>query len=76
MVEIDPMYQEQFDREQKESRERLSQLFPIIPNGINWPEDINHENGNYMCTCLACGEQFQGHKRRVRCKQCSEYEAS
>jgi len=36
----------------------------------NWPEDFEHENGNYVNKCGGCGEYFKGHKRRVRCKLC------
>lgn len=37
----------------------------------DWTEDLSHENGNYMCHCGACGNIFNGHKRRVRCKVCA-----
>ncbi|MEO1830003.1 MAG: hypothetical protein ABGX82_14425 [Pseudomonas sp.] len=37
----------------------------------NWPEDAEHENGEYFCRCAHCGNQFIGHKRRVVCKACS-----
>ncbi len=33
-------------------------------------EDLNHENGNYQRTCIKCGINFIGHKRRVLCKIC------
>ena len=35
-----------------------------------WPEDFEHENGNYFCNCIKCKEMFIGHKRRVVCKEC------
>lgn len=38
----------------------------------DWPEDFEHENGNYSCICHKCGGSFIGHKRRVTCKVCSE----
>lgn len=38
----------------------------------NWPEDYEHENGNYINTCGTCKLAFKGHKRRVRCRMCSE----
>lgn len=37
----------------------------------SWPEDFSHENGNYCCSCVNCGLTFTGHKRRVRCRQCT-----
>ena len=36
----------------------------------NWIEDYGQENGNYVNTCIRCGEIFKGHKRRVVCKLC------
>lgn len=36
----------------------------------NWEEDLPHENGNYQCSCIKCGNFFFGHKRRVVCKVC------
>ena len=36
----------------------------------DFPEDFSHENGNYTCTCVVCGVQFIGLKRRVVCKVC------
>lgn len=38
----------------------------------SWPEDYEHENGNYFNKCHHCLRQFMGHKRRVTCKVCSE----
>lgn len=37
----------------------------------DWEEDFSHENGNYQCECMDCGNTFFGHKRRVKCKICS-----
>jgi hypothetical protein len=37
----------------------------------NWTEDAAHENGNYECRCVECGNSFIGHKRRVLCRLCS-----
>jgi hypothetical protein len=37
----------------------------------DWKEDATHENGNYFCYCQYCKKEFIGHKRRVRCKLCS-----
>ena len=36
----------------------------------SWPEDFNHENGNYQCRCQCCMRFFYGHKRRVVCRRC------
>lgn len=48
----------------------------IFPPGAvkekSWPEDLTHENGNYLCKCVLCGDMFQGHKRRPLCKLCAE----
>jgi hypothetical protein len=40
---------------------------------VDWPEDFKHENGNYQCQCLTCGQLFIGHKRRITCKVCSTH---
>lgn len=39
-------------------------------NPRHWSEDFDHENGNYVNTCMFCKEEFRGHKRRVACKVC------
>lgn len=39
----------------------------------DFPEDFKHENGNYYCKCSYCYQEFRGHKRRVVCKQCTEF---
>lgn len=36
----------------------------------NWPEDFNHENGQYFNRCIECDKEFMGHKRRMVCKKC------
>jgi hypothetical protein len=38
----------------------------------DWPEDFADENGNYFNTCVHCGIQFRGYKRRVSCKLCTK----
>ena len=38
----------------------------------SYPEDAEHENGNYYCTCINCGRQFNGYKRRAICKVCAD----
>ena len=35
----------------------------------NWPEDYEHENGQYIHKC-SCGRTFHGYKRRQKCKLC------
>ena len=42
----------------------------------DWPEDAEHENGNYYCECCHCGESFLGHKRRVSCHKCVDDNAA
>lgn len=39
----------------------------------SWPEDFEHENGNYECICADCTNHFIGHKRRVLCRVCVEF---
>ena len=43
---------------------------PDVPG--NWPEDFDHENGQYECRCCICKATFYGHKRRVVCKLCDK----
>ena len=40
----------------------------------DWPEDFEHENGNYTSRCIGCKETFRGHKRRILCKLCENTE--
>lgn len=42
----------------------------------DWLEDLAHDNGNYMNICAICEVQFQGHKRRVSCKNCATADAT
>lgn len=37
----------------------------------DWPEDSTHENGNYQCRCIPCGEYFIGYKCRNVCRKCA-----
>ena len=37
----------------------------------SWPQDADHENGNYQNKCRGCGAYFIGHKRRCFCRKCS-----
>ena len=46
--------------------------FPLASSVRDWPEDFEHENGNYVCKCCECKLTFFGHKRRVVCKTCSD----
>lgn len=43
---------------------------PPVEEG-DWPEDFDHENGQYMNVCRTCDGVFRGHKRRVTCKRCA-----
>ncbi len=45
-------------------------------DGRSWPEDYKHENGNYQNLCCECGRMFNGYKRRVMCRVCSETPAA
>lgn len=45
-------------------------IFPVHPG--DWPEDFDHENGNYIGLCRECGHSFRGHKRRFICKICMQ----
>ena len=42
----------------------------------DWPEDAEHENGNYYCECCHCGESFVGNKGRVSCRKCVDANAA
>lgn len=55
----------------REIEEALATPQPAQNSG-DWPEDFSHENGNYQCRCFNCGRLFNGYKRRVTCKICSE----
>jgi hypothetical protein len=57
--------------------QRLAHAMLVCPRACticeeerNWPEDFSHENGQYYCSCVYCGERFVGHKRRVVCRRC------
>lgn len=43
----------------------------VLKRSRDWPEDAEHENGNYSCRCYSCGNEFIGHKRRVVCRACA-----
>ena len=43
----------------------------IDPSARDWEEDFDLENGGYGNTCCVCHAQFNGHKRRVVCKECA-----
>lgn len=43
---------------------------PRIDDPRNYPEDFPGENGNYICNCAVCGNDFLGYKRRCECKLC------
>ena len=36
----------------------------------DWPEDSEHENGNYFNKCVSCSADFIGHQRRHVCRKC------
>ncbi len=45
---------------------------PLSTSPRDWTDDFAHENGNYLCGCVVCGERFKGHKRRKVCKVCAD----
>jgi Zn finger protein HypA/HybF involved in hydrogenase expression len=38
----------------------------------DWLADRQHENGNYVCQCRECSNEFRGHKRRIICYACAQ----
>lgn len=44
-------------------------MFESAPG--DWPEDFEHENGQYQNVCEKCKTLFMGNKRRFYCKTCS-----
>ena len=65
---------------QPEARPSIPDGYSLLKNSTfeerSWPEDVSHENGSYYCECCICRRQFQGHKRRVLCKVCTNEEVS
>ena len=54
--------------------EQQVDLASYMKGGVSerdWPEDFQHENGQYMCRCHECENTFIGYKRRVTCKACA-----
>ena len=47
-------------------------LLPSATLPKDYPEDFEHENGNYWNECIRCHTSFVGHKRRPLCKVCNE----
>ena len=41
------------------------------PTG-DYPEDFEHEDGNYYNVCYECGLTFTGFKSRVYCRECAK----
>lgn len=37
----------------------------------DWPDDFQHENGNYHNRCTVCSNMFMGYKHRVLCRWCA-----
>lgn len=66
-------WEEGYGREPEPMTDTQAPLPPIWPphsSKHSWPEDFEHENGNYNCVCGTCDAYFIGHKRRVQCKAC------
>ncbi len=67
---------------QQSSVNKVAEVIEDVPKGYkllkdttheerSWSEDTSLENGHYHCSCIECGRQFTGHKRRVVCKSCT-----
>lgn len=48
----------------------MKNVFQTARTDRDFPEDAEHENGNYLCHCVNCNYYFTGHKRRVLCRAC------
>lgn len=46
-------------------------LVDIFQSEKSFQEDYQHENGQYLNTCMVCQSTFAGYKRRVVCKVCT-----
>lgn len=58
-------------QEEGNGKDTLARLIAgRYPNPGNWPEDFEHENGNYENICAKCEEKFMGYKHRMVCKAC------
>ena len=62
------MTETEVDRYARIGRELV--MLPWPESARDWPQDFEHENGNYCCRCCVCGQEFTGHKRRVQCREC------
>lgn len=38
----------------------------------SWPDDVTSGQSLYSCCCAHCGRNFDGSKRRARCRVCAE----
>ncbi len=57
----------------KEQSDLTSNSTPhIVIEPGDWPEDFEHENGNYQNICVRCQSLFVGYKRRHVCKVCAK----
>lgn len=55
------------------SRKKMGDVFMRKPDyKYDYPEDLEHENGNYVNSCLKCRVLFIGYKRRMTCRSCFE----
>lgn len=54
----------------------MNRIMKGIDEARCFPEDFEHENGNYLCRCNVCGHAFQGYKRRAVCRVCQTKDAN
>jgi len=53
------------------SKDKGLDYVKLMRSPRNWREDWYLENGNYLCRCVYCGQDFIGYKRRCICFLCS-----
>jgi hypothetical protein len=46
-------------------------MVKLMRSPRNWREDFHLENGNYLCRCVYCSQDFIGYKRRCVCFLCA-----
>ena len=54
-------------------KNEIAKAVGSIDTERDWVDDSRHENGRYQCRCIDCNHLFVGHKRRVLCKKCHEF---
>jgi 2,4-dienoyl-CoA reductase-like NADH-dependent reductase (Old Yellow Enzyme family) len=58
----------------KPTADMVKQIKQNVKNMVDpdWPEDFQHDSGNYENTCKSCGRAFFGLKSRTVCKPCAD----